>query len=126
MIKTVTTSDAPVPGGYFSQGKIFNNVLYTAGQIGQTAEKKLVQESIGAEVTQIMNNLAAVAKSAGTSLENTLKTTIFITDLSQFKEVNIAYAKFFPNDPPSRSTVVISNLAVGARVEIEAVIAIPA
>ncbi|MFV2016588.1 MAG: RidA family protein, partial [Candidatus Heimdallarchaeota archaeon] len=73
----------------------------------------------------VMDNLKAVAQSAGTSLENTLKTTIFVTNIEDFKEINAAYAKYFPDEPPARSTVEVSNLAMGARVEIEAVIAIP-
>ena len=125
MITTVTTQNAPIPGGHFSQGKIFGNLLFTAGQIGQTVDKKLLQSSIEEEVTQIMNNLSAVAEAAGTSLRNTLKATIFVTNIGDFREVNSAYAKYFPNDPPARSTVEVANLAVGARVEIEAVIAIP-
>ncbi|MCE7735705.1 MAG: hypothetical protein GPJ54_12555 [Candidatus Heimdallarchaeota archaeon] len=90
-----------------------------------TVEKDLRQSSIEEEVKQIMINLQAVAQAAGTSLENILKTTIFVTDIKDFKEVNATYAKFFPNDPPARSTVEVSNLAVGARVEIEAIIVIP-
>ncbi|MHA2031039.1 MAG: RidA family protein [Candidatus Kariarchaeaceae archaeon] len=125
MIKTVKTENAPIPGGHFSQGKIYGNVLFTAGQIGQTPDKVLTQDSVTDEVTQIMENLKAVADAAGTSLDNTLKTTIFITNIGDFKEINTAYALYFPNDPPARSTVEVSNLAVGARVEIEAIIAIP-
>ncbi len=125
MLTTVLTPNAPVPGGHFSQGKIIGNLLFTAGQIGQNVDKLLKQDSIEDEVNQIMNNLKAVAEAAGTSLENTIKTTIFITNIGDFKEINSAYAKFFPYDPPARSTVEVSNLAVGARIEIEAIIAIP-
>ena len=124
-IQTLHTPNAPIPGGHFSQGKIFNQILYTAGQIGQNTKKELQNESVAVEVTQIMKNLSEVAKAAGTSLENTLKTTIFITDLAIFGEVNSAYKEFFPNDPPARSTVVVAGLAASARVEIEAVIALP-
>ncbi|MDH5401727.1 MAG: RidA family protein [Candidatus Heimdallarchaeota archaeon] len=124
MIEYITTPNAPLPGGHFSQGTVFGSVLYTAGQIGQTIDKKLVNESITSEVNQIMINLSEVAKAAGTDLLNTLKTTIFITDISFFKEVNEAYKTYFPNNPPSRSTVVVANLAANARIEIEAIIAI--
>ncbi|MHA2030246.1 MAG: RidA family protein [Candidatus Kariarchaeaceae archaeon] len=124
MIKTVHTDKAPIPGGHFSQGKIFGNLLFTAGQIGHTVDKKLINDTLEAEVGQIMKNLSEVALAAGTNLSNTLKTTIFITDMQQFSKINSAYAAFFPDDPPARSTVEISKLAVGARVEIEAIIAI--
>ena len=122
--QVVKTDRAPMPGGAFSQGIIFNNILYTAGQVGQNVNKEMRQESIATEVRQIMDNLSEVAKAAGTDLSNTLKTTVFITDLSYFKEFNETYAEYFPLDPPGRSTVVVKDLAVGARVEIEAVIAI--
>ncbi len=116
MITTVSTDKAPVPGGHFSQGKIFGNLLFTAGQIGQTIDKKLQNNSIEEEVQQIMENLTQVAKAAGTDLVYTLKTTIFITDMSLFGRINDAYSKFFPENPPARSTVEISNLAAGSRV----------
>lgn len=125
MIKTVTTEKAPLPGGHFSQGKVYANLLFTAGQIGSTVDKKLVNDTIEDEVRQIMRNLSEVAIAAGTNLSNTLKTTIFITDMQQFSKINAAYAEFFPENPPARSTVEVSKLAVGARVEIEAIIVIP-
>lgn len=124
MIKTIRTENAPLPGGHFSQGKVLGNILYTCGQIGQTVSKEMIQETIEEETRQCMRNLSEVALAAGTNLENTLKTTIFITDIQDFAKINSAYAEFFPNDPPARSTVQISKLAIGARVEIEAVIAI--
>ncbi len=123
-MQTVITENAPIPGGHFSQGKIFNNILYTAGQIGQNINKEMQLDSIATEVNQIMRNLSAVAEAAGTELKNTLKTTIYITELQFFKQVNEAYKVFFPENPPARSTVVVKDLAVGARVEIEAIIAI--
>lgn len=122
--QVVKTDKAPMPGGAFSQGIIFNNILYTAGQVGQNVNKEMQQNSIADEVRQIMDNLSEVAKAAGTDLSNTLKATVFITDLSYFKEFDTTYAEYFPIDPPGRSTVTVNALAVGARVEIEAIIAI--
>ena len=124
MKKIIITDNAPIPGGHFSQGTVFNNILYTAGQIGQTIDGTMIQDSIDAETTQIMKNLGEVAKAAGTTLDNALKTTIYITSLDYFKGVNTAYKKFIPENPPSRSTVVIRDLAKGARVEIDMIIAI--
>ena len=125
MKKVVKTENAPMPGGHFSQGIIHNGILYTAGQVGQTVEKVMKQDSIEEETRQIMRNLSEVAKAGGTTLDNALKTTIYITSLEYFKGVNNAYKEFMLNNPPARSTVVISNLAVGARVEIDMIIAIP-
>lgn len=125
MKEIISTDKAPKPGAHFSQGVVFNNVLYTAGQIGQNTNRKLIKDSLEMEVRQIMDNLSEVAKAAGTSLEHTLKTSIFITDISYFKPVNDAYKRYFPDNPPARSTVVVADLARRARVEIEAIIAIP-
>ncbi len=122
--KVISTDRAPTPGAHFSQGIVFNNVLYTAGQIGQNLEGEMQQDSIESEVDQIMRNLSEVAAAAGTSLDKTLKTTIFITELEYFRPVNDAYKKFLQISPPARSTVVVKDLAKGARVEIEAIIAI--
>jgi 2-iminobutanoate/2-iminopropanoate deaminase len=121
--KVISTPNAPTPSGHFSQGIIYNNILYTAGQIAQNVNKQMQNASVSDEVNQIMKNLDAVAKAAGTTLDKTLKATIFITDIKDFTVVNEAYKKYFPLNPPARSTVEVSNLALGARVEIELVIA---
>jgi 2-iminobutanoate/2-iminopropanoate deaminase len=69
----------------------------------------------------VLQNISAVLEQAGTSLKNVVKTTVFLTDMDEFKVMNAIYAEFFPAAPPARSTVQVSRLPAGARVEIEAI-----
>ena len=125
MKTVIKTSDAPGAVGPYSQGIVTGNLLFTAGQVSINPETGIIiQDSIENEVKQIMMNLTAIAKAANTSLENVVKTTIFLTDMDDFAEVNKIYGSYFLNEPPARSTVEVSKLPVGARVEIEMIIEI--
>ncbi len=125
MKTVIKTSDAPGAVGPYSQGIVTGNLLFTAGQVSINPETGIIiQDSIENEVKQIMMNLTAIAKAANTSLENVVKTTIFLTDMEDFAEVNKIYGSYFLNEPPARSTVEVSRLPVGARVEIEMIIEI--
>jgi 2-iminobutanoate/2-iminopropanoate deaminase len=125
MKTVIKTSDAPGAVGPYSQGIVTGNLLFTAGQVSINPETGIIiQDSIENEVKQIMMNLTAIAKAANTSLENVVKTTIFLTDMDDFVEVNKIYGSYFINEPPARSTVEVSKLPVGARVEIEMIIEI--
>ena len=125
MKTVIKTSDAPGAVGPYSQGIVTGNLLFTAGQVSINPETGIIiQDSIENEVKQIMMNLTAIAKAANTSLENVVKTTIFLTDMDDFAEVNKTYGSYFINEPPARSTVEVSKLPVGARVEIEMIIEI--
>jgi 2-iminobutanoate/2-iminopropanoate deaminase len=122
----IHTNEAPAAIGPYSQGVKLGNLLFTAGQIAlDPSTKQLVKGSIEAEVDRIMQNLAAIAKAANSSLEEVVKTTIFVTDLSLFSRINEKYGSYFSNQPPARSTVEVSGLPAGANVEIEMIIAIP-
>ena len=125
MKTVIKTSDAPGAVGPYSQGIVTGNLLFTAGQVSINPETGIIiQDSIENEVKQITMNLTAIAKAANTSLENVVKTTIFLTDMDDFVEVNKIYGSYFINEPPARSTVEVSRLPVGARVEIEMIIEI--
>ncbi|MCY3411041.1 MAG: hypothetical protein INQ03_05315 [Candidatus Heimdallarchaeota archaeon] len=126
MRKVISTDKAPPALGPYSQGIVVGNLLFTSGQVGIDPDtKQMKNETLLEEVTQIMNNLTSVAIAAGTSLENVVKTTIFLTDLGNFAEVNELYGSYFKSDPPARSTVEVSKLPAAANVEIEMIIAIP-
>ncbi|MHA2091348.1 MAG: Rid family detoxifying hydrolase [Candidatus Kariarchaeaceae archaeon] len=126
MKEIIHTNEAPAAIGPYSQGVKLGNLLFTAGQIAlDPSTKQLVKGSIEAEVDRIMQNLAAIAKAANSSLEEVVKTTIFVTDLSLFSRINEKYGSYFSNQPPARSTVEVSGLPAGANVEIEMIIAIP-
>lgn len=120
--QVITTADAPAAIGPYSQAIRVGNMVFTSGQIPlhpQTGE--IVGETATEQARQVLHNLQAVLQAAGASLQNVVKTTIFLTDLGQFAAVNAVYAEFFPNDPPARSTVQVAALPRGVQVEIEAV-----
>ena len=123
MSKTVIqTQHAPKAIGTYSQGIIFHNLVFTSGQIPINPENgKLVENDFKLEVHQVLKNLNAVLKEGGSSLKSAIKLTVFLTDLSFFSEVNEVFNDYFPNDPPARSSVQVSALPMGSRIEIEAV-----
>ncbi len=107
----------------YSHGVKAGNFVFTAGQLGLDPKTgKLVSGGIKAETTQVLENLTAVLKAAGSSLDRVVKTTVFILDMAgDFAAMNEVYKEFFPKDPPARSTVEVRALALSARVEIEAI-----
>ncbi len=120
--QAVSTALAPKAIGPYSQGIRVGDFVFCAGQAGlDPATGKLVQGGIEAETRRVLQNLAAVLEQAGTSLKNVVKTTVFLTDMNEFKAMNGVYAEFFPGTPPARSTVQVARLPADARVEIEAI-----
>lgn len=120
--QVITTADAPAAIGPYSQAIRVGNMVFTSGQIPlhpQTGE--IVGATAAEQARQVLQNLQAVLQAAGASLQNVVKTTIFLTDLGQFAAVNAVYAEFFPDNPPARSTVQVAALPRGVQVEIEAV-----
>ena len=121
-IKQIATTKAPAALGPYSQGISTGNLVFISGQLPiDPATGKLLEASIGEQTKLIMRNIEAVAKEAGTSLKNIVKTTIFLTDLGNFQEVNTAYGSFFNEAPPARATVQVAALPLGANIEIEAI-----
>ncbi len=123
MDRQVVHSDkAPKALGPYSQGIRCGDFVFCAGQGGfDPASGRLVEGGIEAETRRVMQNLSAVLEQAGTSLQNVVKTTVFLTDIDEFKAMNAIYAEYFPSNPPARSTVQVARLPGGARVEIEAI-----
>ena len=118
----IATDKAPGAVGPYSQGIIANNMVFTAGQIPiDPATGRLVEGDIQAQTRQVLLNVKAVLEAAGTSLASVVKTTVFLTDMGQFKAMNQVYAEFFPGTPPARSAIQVGALPLGADVEIEAV-----
>lgn len=118
----VHTSQAPAAIGPYSQAVLCGSTLYTSGQIGivpQTGE--LVAGGVGAQAEQVLANLEQVLQAAGASLRHVVKTTIYLTDMSDFAAVNEVYARYFQDAPPARSTVGVQQLPKAARVEIDAI-----
>ncbi len=124
--EVISTSNAPAAIGPYSQAIRAGNLLFVSGQIPlnpQTGE--MTGETAAEQARQVLQNLQAVLEAGGTSLQYVVKTTIFLTDLTQFSAVNAVYAEFFPENPPARSTVQVAALPRGAQVEIEAIAIIP-
>ncbi len=118
--QVVNTEKAPKAIGPYSQAIRVGDFVFCAGQAGlDPMTGQLVQGGIEAETRRVLQNLSAVLEQAGTSLANAVKTTVFLTNMDEFKSMNAVYAEFFPGTPPARTTVQVSRLPAGARVEIE-------
>ena len=121
-MRIIKTTNAPKAIGPYSQGINHNNFVYTSGQIPINPETgKLVEGNFKLEVEQVLNNVDAVLKEGGSSLNHAIKLTVFVTDLNKFSELNEVFENFFDENPPARSAVEVSALPMGVRVEIEAV-----
>ncbi len=111
-----------VPGLPFSHAVRVGNVLYLSGQLGNVpGTRQLADTGIAGQTRQALENVKAVLAAAGSTLERVAKCTVFLTDIRDYAAMNAVYASYFPKDPPARSTVAGSGLALGARVEIECI-----
>jgi 2-iminobutanoate/2-iminopropanoate deaminase len=121
----ITAPDAPAAVGPYSHAVRSDGFLFLSGQTPlDPATGALVEGDVGEQTRQCLRNLEAVCAAAGASLRNAVRCGIFVTDMRTFAEVNTAYAEFFPDAPPARSTVGVAALPVGARVEIDAIVAL--
>jgi 2-iminobutanoate/2-iminopropanoate deaminase len=121
-IRTVATAGAPKAIGPYSQATIANGLVYTAGQIAFNPETmEIVHGGITEQTERVMENLRAVLTAAGSDLSKVLKTTVFLVDMADFTAMNEVYGRAFADHKPARSTVAVSALPRGVRVEIEVV-----
>ena len=117
----ITTTNAPAPIGPYNQAVLSGNMLFISGQICiDPATGELKNKDIQEETQQVMKNLSAILQQAGFSFDNVIKTTIFLTDMHQFGEVNTIYGSFFEAKAgfPARETVQVSALPKFVNVEI--------
>ncbi len=121
MIKMVTTQEAPAAIGPYSQAVAAGPWLFTSGQIPLRPDGSLVTGDIREQAAQVLANLDAVLQTAGVNRTDVVKTTIFLSDLQDFEQVNQVYGEFFGTHRPARSTVQVAALPKGARVEIEVI-----
>ena len=105
----------------FSTAVKVGNVLYLSGQIGTAPGQGLIAGGIGPETRQTLENIKRTLEQIGSSMENVFKCTVFLADIGDYAAMNAVYREFFPKDPPARSTVAGSGLALNARVEIECI-----
>jgi 2-iminobutanoate/2-iminopropanoate deaminase len=121
----ILSPDAPRPLSVYSQAIQSGSLLFLAGQIPlDPVSGELVSGSIALETERIMENLSAVLSAAGASLNNVVKTTVYLTNMADFAEFNQAYGRYFPSAPPARTTVAVAALPKGVRIEIEAIAAV--
>lgn len=122
--KIINTDQAPAPIGPYNQAILVNNTLYISGQICiDPANGNLKNKDVQDETHQVMHNLKAILHDAGMTFSNVVKTTIFITDMGKFSEINEVYGKYFDGDFPARETVQVSALPKAVNVEISMIAA---
>jgi len=116
------TAPAPFQGAPYSQAIKANGFVFVSGQLSlRPGDKELAPGDIGAQTEQVFANLSAILEEAGTSLDNLVKTTVFLQNLGDFAGMNEVYSKHVGERPPARSTVEVAKLPSGALVEIEAI-----
>ena len=123
MKQIINTGSAPDPIGPYNQAVRSGHLLFTSGQIPiDPADDALVEGGIWEQAIQVLENLKNVLEAAGCTLDDVIKTTVYLAEMADFPELNIIYAEYFGEDQaPARSTVQVAALPKGARVEIEAV-----
>lgn len=120
MKKIINSEKAPAPIGPYNQAVFAGNMLFTSGQIAlNPATMELVLGNIETETKQVMENLKAVLEAANLTFENVIKTTIFLTDMSDFAKVNVVYGSYFDEKTaPARETVEVAGLPKDVNIEI--------
>jgi 2-iminobutanoate/2-iminopropanoate deaminase len=120
MKKIITTTKAPAPIGPYNQAVLSGNTLYTSGQIAlDPLTGELILDSIAIETKQVMENMKEVLAAAKMTFENVVKTSIFISDMNNFSEINAVYSDYFNEETaPARETVEVANLPKFVNVEI--------
>jgi len=121
--KAIHTEDAPAAIGTYSQAIQVGNVVYLSGQIPLDTETgELIEGDIRVQIEQVFKNLQAVAEAAGSSLQNAVKITVYLTDLNNFSAVNEIMAAYFEEPYPARAALGVASLPRGATVEADAIL----
>lgn len=120
----INTQYAPAPIGPYNQAVRTGNLLFVSGQIPlDPATGNIISSGIQDETQKVMENLEAILKEAGLSFSNIVKSTIFITDMGQFAQINEVYGRYFPEQAPARECVQVAALPKGVNVEISVIAA---
>ncbi len=122
MREVISTPNAPAAIGPYSQAIRANGFLFISGQIPvNPANQQLVEGGVAAQTEQVLHNLEAILKEAGSSLDKVVRTGVFLKDMGEFSAMNDVYERFFPQNAPARSTVEVARLPKDVRVEIDAI-----
>ena len=119
----ISTPDAPAAIGTYSQAVRVGSMVYISGQIPlDPATGTLVSGDIELEIRRVFDNLSAIAKAAGGSLQHAVRVTVYLTDLANFAKVNEIMAQYFPQPWPARAAIGVAQLPRGSRVEIDCIL----
>ena len=121
-MKEIKTNKAPEAIGPYSQAIITGGLLYTSGQIPVNPETGIIPDGVEAQAEQVFENLKNLIASAGASIDNTVKTTVFIKNMSDFAKINEIYATYFTEPFPARSCVEVARLPKDVLLEVEAIV----
>lgn len=122
MKRIISTTAAPGAIGPYSQAVEANGTLYISGQVGiDPATGKMIEGGITEQTTQVLKNIRAILTAAGYTLNDVVKSTVLLSDMSDFKAMNEVYAQFYSSDQPARAAFAVKGLPLGALVEIETV-----
>ena len=124
-MEIISTKNAPKSIGPFSQAIVSGDHIYCSGQIALNPETmEMIGKDVTEQIKQIFTNIQGVLKSCGLDLTNIIKTTVFLKDMGDFKEMNSVYEKMFGNHKPARTTIEVSQLPLNALIEIECIASI--
>ncbi|MDX2153422.1 MAG: RidA family protein [Bryobacteraceae bacterium] len=122
MKEIIATPHAPAAIGPYSQAVAFANLIFLSGQIPlDPATQQVIDGDVRAQTARVLENLKAVLEADGSSLDNVLKTTVYLRTMDDFPAMNEVYAKFFASNPPARATVAVAGLPRNVSVEIDAI-----
>jgi 2-iminobutanoate/2-iminopropanoate deaminase len=119
--QAISTTTAPAAVGPYSQAIVSGDLIFCSGQLGIDPVTGELADGVEAQTERALRNLAAVLDAAGASLNDIVKTTIFLADIDDFAAINAIYARSMPDPPPARSTFAVGALPKGGRIEIEAI-----
>ncbi len=124
MKRIISTPEAPEAVGAYSQATTDGDLVFTAGQIALTPDGTFLDdEPIDVQTRQCLENVKNIVEEEGLTMQDVLKVNVYLEDISQFDEMNEAYAEYFQDNPPARSAIGVDALPKGAAVEIEAIAA---
>lgn len=120
-MKLINTNRAPEALGPYSHASVVNGLVYTSGQIPLNLDGEIVSDDVQEQTKQVLENLSIVLEEAGSNLSSVIKTTIFISDMNHFQQINEVYGKYFDEHQPARSCVEVARLPKDVKVEIEVI-----
>ncbi|MGB0932900.1 MAG: RidA family protein [Lishizhenia sp.] len=122
MKKIIQIPNAPAPIGPYSQAVLIKDTLYVSGQIPIDPKKgTLVDDTIESSTEQVLENIKALVETAGLSMQNIVKCSIFLKSMDNFVKVNEVYSRYFEENPPARETVQVSKLPMDVEIEISCI-----